>query len=47
MKPKLFLDEDLHSGLAHALRQRGYDVVHARELDRKGRTDRDQLHFSI
>jgi len=36
MKLKLFLDEDVHAGLAHALRQRGYDVVHAQELELKG-----------
>ena len=34
MKIKLLLDEDVHSGLALALRKRGYDVVHAQELDR-------------
>jgi hypothetical protein len=27
MKLRLFLDEDVHSGLAHALRRRGYDVI--------------------
>ena len=43
MKIQLFLDEDVHSGLAHALRKRGYDVLHAQELDRKGRSDLDQL----
>jgi len=47
MKLKLFLDEDVHSGLAHALRRRGYDVIHAQELDRKGRSDLDQLLFAI
>ena len=47
MKIELFLDEDVHSGLAHALRKRGYDVVHAQELDRKGRSDSDQLLFAI
>jgi len=46
MKIRLFLDEDVHSGLAHALRQRGYDVVHAQELDLKGRTDSEQLEFA-
>ena len=46
MNIKLLLDEDVHSGLAHALRRRGYDVVHAQELDRKGRSDDDQLSFS-
>ena len=47
MNLTLFLDEDVHSGLAHALRRRGYDVVHAQELERKGRSDADQLLFSI
>ena len=46
MKIELFLDEDVHSGLAHALRKRGYDVIHAQELDRKGRSDSDQLLFA-
>ena len=47
MKIRLFLDEDVHSGLAHALRQRGYDAIHAQELERKGRSDLDQLFFAI
>jgi len=47
MKIQLFLDEDVHSGLAHALRQRGYDAIHAQELERKGRSDLDQLLFAI
>ncbi len=47
MKTQLFLDEDVHSGLAHALRKRGYDVINAQELDRKGRSDFDQLFFAI
>ena len=47
MKIELFLDEDVHSGLAHALRKRGYDAIHAQELDRKGRSDSDQLLFAI
>ncbi len=46
MKIRLFLDEDVHAGLAHALRQRGYDVIHAQELDLKGRTDSEQLEFA-
>ncbi len=32
MKLRLFLDEDIHTGLSHALQQRGYDVVHAQDL---------------
>ena len=47
MKVKLFLDEDVHSGLAHAMRKRGYDVVHAQELDLKGRFDSEQLLFAV
>jgi predicted nuclease of predicted toxin-antitoxin system len=47
MKIELFLDEDVHSALAHALRKRGYDAIHAQELDRKGRSDSDQLLFAI
>ena len=47
MKIELLLDEDVHSGLAHALRKRGYDVIHAQELDRKGKSDYDQLLFAI
>ena len=47
MKLKLFLDEDIHTGLAHALRQRGFDVVHAQDLKRKGKTDSEQLAFAV
>lgn len=47
MKIKLLLDEDVHSGLAHVLRKRGYDVVHAQELERKGLSDIDQFSFAI
>ena len=46
MKIELLLDEDVHSGLAHALRNRGYDVIHAQELDRKGKSDSEQLSFA-
>jgi len=47
MKLKLFLDEDIHTGLSHALRQRGYDVVHAQDLKRKGKSDNEQLAFAV
>ena len=47
MKVKLFLDEDVHSGLSNALRKRGYDVYHAQELDGKGRSDSEQLAFAV
>jgi predicted nuclease of predicted toxin-antitoxin system len=46
MKIQLLIDEDVHVGLAHALRKRGYDAIHAQELDRKGRSDSDQLGFA-
>ena len=47
MKLKLFLDEDIHAGLSHALRQRGFDVVHAQDLKRKGESDSEQLAFAV
>ena len=39
----MFLDEDIHFALAIALRKRGYDVIHAQELQRKGKSDDEQL----
>jgi predicted nuclease of predicted toxin-antitoxin system len=47
MKIRLLLDEDVHAGLAAALRRRGFDVVHAQELERKGRTDQEQLAWAV
>jgi hypothetical protein len=47
MKLKLFLDEDIHTGLSHALRQRGFDVVHAQDLKRKGKSDSEQMAFAV
>jgi len=35
MKIRLFLDEDVHAGLAHALRQRGYVGVSGRSKELK------------
>lgn len=46
-KIKLFLDEDVHLVLSRMLQKRGFDVLHAQELDRKGRPDADQLAFAI
>jgi len=46
VKFRLLLDEDVHAELAHILRQRGFDVLHAQEMGRKGKTDREQLEFS-
>lgn len=47
MNLKLFLDEDIHRGLSHALRQRGFDVVYAQDLKRKGKSDSEQLAFAV
>ena len=47
MKVKLFLDEDVHVALAIALRKRGYDVIHAQELQGKGKSDDEQLSYAI
>jgi predicted nuclease of predicted toxin-antitoxin system len=47
LKVELFLDEDIHLGYGRALRQRGYDVVHAQELERKGLSDLSQLAYAV
>ena len=46
MKLRLFLDEDVHTALAVALRKRGYDTVHALEEKRLGLSDESQLIFA-
>jgi predicted nuclease of predicted toxin-antitoxin system len=46
-KVKLLLDEDVHLGLASALRKRGYDATHVQELARTGRSDREQMEYAI
>ena len=46
MKLRLFFDEDVHGGLASALRKRGYDAVHAFEVGRLGISDESQLAFA-
>jgi len=35
---KLLIDEDVHLTLATALRRRGHDAIHVREVDRLGLT---------
>jgi hypothetical protein len=40
-KIRLFLDEDVWPGLAVALREYGFDVVHAYEMERGGTPDAD------
>lgn len=47
MRPRLLLDEDVHFDLARALRLRGFDVAHAQELHRKGRSDAEQLQYAV
>ncbi len=46
-KVKLFLDEDIHAILADSLRKRGFDVEHAQEIGRKGKSDADQLAYAV
>ena len=46
MKVRLFIDEDVHSVLAGALRKRGFDARHTGEEGRLGRHDEDQLEFA-
>ncbi|OQX09951.1 MAG: hypothetical protein BWK80_46325 [Desulfobacteraceae bacterium IS3] len=46
MKIKLFLDEDVHFGLASALQKRGYDAVHVSGLNLKGKADEEQLRYA-
>ena len=45
-KIRLFLDEDVWPGLAVALREYGFDVVHAYEMERGGIPDADQLAYA-
>lgn len=45
-KLALLLDEDIHLGLALALRKRGFDVLHVQELKRKGSSDSEQLAYA-
>ena len=44
---KIFLDEDVHPGLAIALQRRGVDAIHVRDLSREGKADEEQLAESI
>ncbi len=47
MNLKIILDEDMHFGMASALRKRGYNVIHVQELDRKGLSDEEQLNYAV
>jgi predicted nuclease of predicted toxin-antitoxin system len=42
----LFLDEDVWLGLAAALRERGFDVIHVYECGRGGLSDPEQLAYA-
>jgi len=46
MNPKLLLDEDVHLQLAKALRNRGFGAMHVHEINRKGKSDEEQLLFA-
>jgi len=43
---KLYLDEDVHTFIAHALRLRGWDVLTTQEAERRGADDLDQVNFA-
>jgi hypothetical protein len=40
------LDEHIWQGLAPALRERGFDVVHVNEIERAGLDDEEQLAYA-
>jgi predicted nuclease of predicted toxin-antitoxin system len=43
---RLYLDEDVHTFIAAALRLRGYDATTTRDQSRRGAEDPDQLAFA-
>jgi hypothetical protein len=43
---RLYLDEDVHTSIAEAIRLRGYEATTTRDLGRLGATDDDQLGFT-
>ncbi|MBK8553286.1 MAG: DUF5615 family PIN-like protein [Ignavibacteria bacterium] len=47
MNPKILLDEDIQLQLAFSLRRRGIDAIHIQEINRKGKTDEEQLNFAL
>lgn len=46
-KPKIFIDEDVHDGLAAALRREGFDALNAREAEQRQVPDSKQLEFAV
>ena len=47
MPIKLYLDENVQASLAAALRRKGYDTISAKEMNRLGCSDQEQLEFAI
>jgi hypothetical protein len=43
---KVYLDEDVHIFIAHALRLRGWEALTTTETERVGETDQDQIAFA-
>jgi hypothetical protein len=43
---RVYLDEDVHTFIAHALRQRGWEAVTTEALGRKGASDPDQIAYA-
>jgi predicted nuclease of predicted toxin-antitoxin system len=43
---RLYLDEDVHPGVATAVRRRGFDALSTHELGRWGRSDPEQLAYA-
>lgn len=46
-KIKLYLDEDVHAPLSMILNKRGFDVIHAQDVNRKSNSDLNQLEYAI
>lgn len=47
MRIKLYLDEDVDISLAHALKQKGIDVLTTQESGNKRLSDSEQLEFAV
>ena len=43
---KVYLDEDVHTFIAQALRLRGWEALTTQEVGRRGADDRDQISFA-